>query len=48
MPQVIDQYQMTSDMWEERITSWYAEHKGMRRCNYFSFSAVSTENGHLD
>ena len=22
---------MTSDMWEERITSWYAEHKGMRR-----------------
>lgn len=32
LPQrVIDQYQMTSDMWEERITSWYAEHKGMRR-----------------
>ena len=48
MPQVIDQYQMTSDMWEERITSWYAEHKGMRRCDCFSFSAVSTENGHLD
>ncbi|XP_068680991.1 merlin-like isoform X2 [Montipora foliosa] len=32
LPQrVLDQYQMTSDMWEERITSWYAEHKEMRR-----------------
>lgn len=32
LPQrVIDQYQMTADMWEERITSWYAEHKEMRR-----------------
>lgn len=46
MLQVIDQYQMTSDMWEERITSWYAEHKGMRRCNCFSFSAIRAENGH--
>jgi hypothetical protein len=26
---VIDQYQMTQDMWEERITGWYAQHKGM-------------------
>ena len=34
--QVIDQYQMTADMWEERITSWYAEHKEMRRLKSFS------------
>lgn len=26
---VIDQYQMTQEMWEERITGWYAQHKGM-------------------
>ncbi|KXJ12963.1 merlin [Exaiptasia diaphana] len=32
LPQkVLDQYQMTSDMWEERITSWYAEHRGLTR-----------------
>ena len=32
LPQrVIDQYQMTSDMWEERIKVWYADHKGMTR-----------------
>ncbi|XP_076345628.1 LOW QUALITY PROTEIN: merlin-like [Tachypleus tridentatus] len=32
LPQrVIDQYQMTSDMWEERIKTWYADHKGMTR-----------------
>ncbi|NP_001164711.1 neurofibromin 2 [Saccoglossus kowalevskii] len=32
LPQkVVDQYQMTSDMWEERITAWYAQHKGMTR-----------------
>lgn len=26
---VVDQYQMTQEMWEERITGWYAQHKGM-------------------
>lgn len=32
MPQrVIDQYQMTADMWEERIKVWYADHRGMSR-----------------
>lgn len=32
MPQrVIDQYQMTLDMWEERIRVWYADHRGMSR-----------------
>ncbi|XP_031558263.1 merlin-like isoform X2 [Actinia tenebrosa] len=32
LPQrVLDQYQMTPDMWEERITSWYGEHKGLTR-----------------
>eukprot|EP00117_Sycon_ciliatum_P002111 scpid32425/ scgid7481/ Merlin; Moesin-ezrin-radixin-like protein; Neurofibromin-2; Schwannomerlin; Schwannomin len=30
-PRVLDQYQMTADMWEERITSWYSEHVGMLR-----------------
>ena len=30
LPQrVIDQHQMTSKMWEERIRVWYADHKGM-------------------
>ena len=29
--QVIDQYRMTPEMWEERITSSYAQHKGMLR-----------------
>ena len=30
LPQrVIDQYQMTPEMWEERIRVWYADHKGM-------------------
>ncbi|XP_070572381.1 merlin-like [Ptychodera flava] len=28
---VIDQYQMTPDMWEERISAWYEEHRGMSR-----------------
>lgn len=27
--QVIDQYQMTPEMWEERIITWYCDHKGM-------------------
>lgn len=32
LPQrVIDQYQMTLEMWEERIKIWYADHKGMTR-----------------
>ncbi|CAL8143884.1 unnamed protein product [Orchesella dallaii] len=32
LPQrVIDQYQMTSEMWEERIKVWYADHRGMSR-----------------
>ncbi|XP_053203979.1 merlin-like [Panonychus citri] len=32
LPQrVIDQYQMTSEMWEERIRVWYADHRGMGR-----------------
>lgn len=32
LPQrVIDQYQMTPQMWEERIKTWYDDHKGMSR-----------------
>ncbi|XP_041971983.1 merlin isoform X2 [Aricia agestis] len=32
LPQrVIDQYQMTPEMWAERIKIWYADHKGMSR-----------------
>ena len=31
--QVIDQYRMTPEMWEERITTSYAQHKGMLRYN---------------
>ncbi|CAH1722439.1 unnamed protein product [Aphis gossypii] len=32
LPQrVIDQYQMTAEMWEERIKVWYADHRGMSR-----------------
>lgn len=32
LPQrVIDQYQMTLQMWEERIRVWYADHRGMSR-----------------
>lgn len=32
LPQrVIDQYQMTPQMWEERINTWYADHRGMSR-----------------
>lgn len=32
LPQrVIDQYQMTPEMWEDRIKEWYADHKGMSR-----------------
>lgn len=32
LPQrVIDQYQMTLDMWEERIRVWYSDHRGMSR-----------------
>ncbi|CAG0893884.1 unnamed protein product [Darwinula stevensoni] len=28
---VIDQYQMTPTMWEDRIKVWYADHRGMTR-----------------
>lgn len=32
LPQrVIDQYQMTPEMWEDRIKIWYADHRGMSR-----------------
>ncbi|KAK4302353.1 hypothetical protein Pmani_025539 [Petrolisthes manimaculis] len=32
LPQrVISQYQMTAEMWEERIRIWYADHQGMTR-----------------
>ena len=32
LPQkVIDQYQMTPSMWEEKIRIWYEDHKGMSR-----------------
>ncbi|XP_052801439.1 merlin-like [Mya arenaria] len=32
LPQrVIDQYQMTPEMWEERIKTWYADQRGMSR-----------------
>ncbi|MCL4134061.1 UNVERIFIED_CONTAM: hypothetical protein GTU68_015721 [Idotea baltica] len=32
LPQrVMDQHQFTRDEWEERITNWYQEHKGMLR-----------------
>lgn len=32
LPQrVIDQYQMTPEMWEDRIKIWYADHKTMSR-----------------
>ncbi|KAG7172894.1 merlin-like [Homarus americanus] len=32
LPQrVISQYQMTPEMWEERIRIWYADHQGMTR-----------------
>uniref|UniRef100_A0A3Q2YVZ0 Merlin n=1 Tax=Hippocampus comes TaxID=109280 RepID=A0A3Q2YVZ0_HIPCM len=27
--QVLMQYQMTADMWEEKISAWYAEHRGI-------------------
>ena len=29
--QVMDQYHMTQEMWEERITSWCTQHRGMLR-----------------
>uniref|UniRef100_A0A8C5ASM9 NF2, moesin-ezrin-radixin like (MERLIN) tumor suppressor b n=1 Tax=Gadus morhua TaxID=8049 RepID=A0A8C5ASM9_GADMO len=32
LPQrVLMQYQMTAEMWEEKITAWYAEHRGIAR-----------------
>lgn len=32
LPQrVMDQHKLTRDQWEERITNWWAEHKGMPR-----------------
>ncbi|XP_072019565.1 moesin-like [Amphiura filiformis] len=32
LPQrVFDQHKMSKEQWEERITNWYAEHKGMMR-----------------
>eukprot|EP00794_Sanderia_malayensis_P014071 gene14071-15538_t len=29
---VTDQYQLTAEMWEEKIVSWYATYQGMSRC----------------
>lgn len=42
LPQrVIDQYQMTPEMWEDRIKEWYADHKGMSgQVDSFSFIYV--------
>jgi len=32
LPQrVIDQHKLSKEQWEERVTNWYAEHKGMAR-----------------
>ena len=32
LPQrVIDQYQMTPEMWATRIKQWYSDHRGMAR-----------------
>ena len=32
LPQrVVNQYQMTPEMWEDRIKIWYADHRGMSR-----------------
>lgn len=32
LPQrVINQYQMTAAMWEDRIKTWYADHRSMSR-----------------
>jgi hypothetical protein len=32
LPQrVIDQHQMSTEMWEERVISWYSEHRGLLR-----------------
>lgn len=28
---VINQYQMTATMWEDRIKTWYADHRSMSR-----------------
>uniref|UniRef100_H3BHZ9 NF2, moesin-ezrin-radixin like (MERLIN) tumor suppressor b n=1 Tax=Latimeria chalumnae TaxID=7897 RepID=H3BHZ9_LATCH len=28
---VLKQYQLTAEMWEEKITAWYAEHRGIAR-----------------
>ncbi|XP_053563438.1 merlin isoform X2 [Bombina bombina] len=28
---VLEQFQMTSEMWEEKIITWYAEHRGIAR-----------------
>lgn len=28
---VLQQYQMTSEMWQDKITAWYAEHRGIAR-----------------
>lgn len=37
LPQrVIDQYQMTLQMWEERIRVWYADHRGNSRFSSYS------------
>jgi len=30
-PRVMSQHTMSNEQWEERITTWYAEHKGMQR-----------------
>uniref|UniRef100_A0A8C9LB44 FERM domain-containing protein n=1 Tax=Pavo cristatus TaxID=9049 RepID=A0A8C9LB44_PAVCR len=31
------QYQLTAEMWEEKITAWYAEHRGIARYEMISF-----------
>ncbi|XP_071790173.1 merlin-like [Asterias amurensis] len=32
LPQrVVEQFDMTAEMWEERITAWYSEHQGLMR-----------------
>lgn len=42
LPQrVIDQYQMTPAMWEERIKVWYADHRGMSRYVWFTLQTSS-------
>lgn len=41
--QVMDQYHMTQEMWEERITSWCTQHRGMLRYAILALLALFTE-----